>query len=429
MIMISHRLQSAPITGYYQYLSQSRHRVNVAPYTRADSKETTTKTTITITTTTASPVAEVMNDNSRISAIDSSSIDTIQQSLSHIRDKDVPKWSSIDVQQWIEEQCQQFELKKATKEKFQMNGQALVLLTKHDFLRRSPDGGEILYYALQQLINPNKFNSIRTNQNLMRNGSSRQNSRIIEVASDTDDQNSYTSSSAPTKPIVEEPDDPPLLRNQDSDEMHENHLHQHYPHGFSYNNSHIRQSMFTMPPAAATAYFHQQQVFPNGYTYAHHNHHHHHHHHINQNMPYQQFFHPHPHPHPQFIHQYYPMMSAQGILIELIDNEDAKTLAANGVKLSTNETSNNDLNTEDQIQLFLITMNGQQYVMTEEQIKQFVVEVHQQQQQHFQQQQQQQQQQFHHQQQFHQPQRSQFHQQYAYPPQQQAFQDNVYYKS
>ncbi|CAF4397975.1 unnamed protein product, partial [Rotaria magnacalcarata] len=64
-------------------------------------------------------------------------------------------------------------------------------------------------------------------------------------------------------------------------------------------------------------------------------------------MPYQQFFHPHPHPHPhpQFIHQYYPMMSAQGILIELIDNEDAKTLAANGVKLSTNETSNNDLNT------------------------------------------------------------------------------------
>lgn len=31
-------------------------------------------------------------------------------------------------------------------------GQALVLLTKHDFLRRSPDGGEILYYALQRLI-------------------------------------------------------------------------------------------------------------------------------------------------------------------------------------------------------------------------------------------------------------------------------------
>ena len=31
-------------------------------------------------------------------------------------------------------------------------GQALALLTKHDFLRRSPDGGEILYYALQRLI-------------------------------------------------------------------------------------------------------------------------------------------------------------------------------------------------------------------------------------------------------------------------------------
>jgi hypothetical protein len=31
-------------------------------------------------------------------------------------------------------------------------GQALVLLTKHDFLRRTPDGGEILYYALRRLI-------------------------------------------------------------------------------------------------------------------------------------------------------------------------------------------------------------------------------------------------------------------------------------
>jgi hypothetical protein len=31
-------------------------------------------------------------------------------------------------------------------------GQALALLTKQDFLRRSPDGGEVLYYALQRLI-------------------------------------------------------------------------------------------------------------------------------------------------------------------------------------------------------------------------------------------------------------------------------------
>lgn len=31
-------------------------------------------------------------------------------------------------------------------------GQALILLTKHDFLRRSPDGGEVLYYALRRLI-------------------------------------------------------------------------------------------------------------------------------------------------------------------------------------------------------------------------------------------------------------------------------------
>ena len=31
-------------------------------------------------------------------------------------------------------------------------GQAFILLSKHDFLRRVPDGGEILYYALQRLI-------------------------------------------------------------------------------------------------------------------------------------------------------------------------------------------------------------------------------------------------------------------------------------
>jgi hypothetical protein len=39
-------------------------------------------------------------------------------------------------------------------------GQALVLLTKTDFLRRSPEGGEVLYYALQRLICRCQYDSI-----------------------------------------------------------------------------------------------------------------------------------------------------------------------------------------------------------------------------------------------------------------------------
>ena len=165
--MISHRLQSAPVTGYYQYLSQIRHRVNVTPNERTDSEETMTKTA----STTLS--VDVATDSSNEEfATNSSSVNNVQQTASNLKDNDVTKWSSTDVQHWIEEQCQKFELKKTTAEKFQMNGkifplkrqhltiytftfylgQALVLLTKNDFVRRSPDGGEIFYYALRRLI-------------------------------------------------------------------------------------------------------------------------------------------------------------------------------------------------------------------------------------------------------------------------------------
>ena len=137
--MISHRLRSLPVNGYYEYLSQIRYRVNVTPNEVADSEETLKQTTI-------------MENGSKPSMVKSSSADRVSQPLPDIPNKDVTKWSSTDVQRWVEEQCRKFELMKATSEKFQMNGQALVLLTKHDFLRRSPDGGEILYYALQRLI-------------------------------------------------------------------------------------------------------------------------------------------------------------------------------------------------------------------------------------------------------------------------------------
>jgi thiol:disulfide interchange protein len=163
--MISHRLRSLPVNGYYEYLSQNRCRVNVTPNEAAVSEETPKRTT------THHSVATVMENGTKTALVKSSSADNVPHQLSEINTKDVTKWSSTDVQHWIEDQCRKFELTKATTAKFQMNGrvdtmqterlaqlclfllgQALVLLTKHDFLRRSPDGGEVLYYALQRLI-------------------------------------------------------------------------------------------------------------------------------------------------------------------------------------------------------------------------------------------------------------------------------------
>ncbi len=120
--------------------------------------------------TTATSTATAMGNVNKKNVSNSLSVGDLHKHSAKITDnKDVAKWSSTEVHYWIKEQCKRFELKKATIEKFQMNGdrnwmiiifcviiiylgQALVLLSKHDFLRRSPDGGEILYYALQRLI-------------------------------------------------------------------------------------------------------------------------------------------------------------------------------------------------------------------------------------------------------------------------------------
>jgi hypothetical protein len=110
-------------------------------------------------------------------------------------------------------------------------------------------------------------------------------------------------------------------------------------------------------------------------------------------------------------------MAAQGILIEVIDREEANNLITTGVHSPSlpNATPTNGVRFNTQEQLYLVTMNGQRFVMTEEHIRQIVTDIQQQQQQHFQQQQ------FYQQQQFHQ-------QQYTYqqPP---PHQDNVYYAS
>ena len=101
--MISQRLQSAPISGYYEYLSRIRQRVNVASHEETDNEETMTQTN-----------ALVMN-NDNIA-------DDSNKQFVDLTNKDVTQWSSAEVKHWVEEQCQKFELKKATSEKFQMNG-------------------------------------------------------------------------------------------------------------------------------------------------------------------------------------------------------------------------------------------------------------------------------------------------------------------
>jgi glutamyl/glutaminyl-tRNA synthetase len=122
--MISHQSQSTPITGYFEYLSRIRQRVNVTPYEAADSEETTTTTT----TITSPSVALVMDNDNTVSATDSSPADNLEQQIVNVLDKDTTKWSSAEVQQWIEEQCEKFELKKAIAEKFQLNGTIHIVL-------------------------------------------------------------------------------------------------------------------------------------------------------------------------------------------------------------------------------------------------------------------------------------------------------------
>jgi len=179
----------------------------------------------------------------------------------------------------------------------------------------------------------------------------------------------------------------------------------------------MHQPVFTVPNA--TYYYQQPQpqhhahVYPNTFVYGH------------QHMPQQQQFY-HAQPHVHFIHQYQPMMAAQGILIELIDHEEAKNLLASGANSSLNDNQVNGANIDAiQGQLYLITMNGQRYIMNEEQIRHYANEF-QQQQQHFQNQmyhhhQQQQQQQHFQQQMFHQQQQQQQQQQ------RQTSQDNIFH--
>ena len=64
-----------------------------------------------------------MGNGNRKSAVTSLSSDEARKhSDRFINSAEVPKWTSTDVQHWIKHQCKKFELKKATAEKFELNG-------------------------------------------------------------------------------------------------------------------------------------------------------------------------------------------------------------------------------------------------------------------------------------------------------------------
>ncbi|NP_001133434.1 transcription factor ETV6 [Salmo salar] len=65
-------------------------------------------------------------------------------------------WSREDVGQWLRWAEREFALRPNTSGSFQMNGKALLLLTKEDFRYRSSHSGDVLYELLQHILKQRK---------------------------------------------------------------------------------------------------------------------------------------------------------------------------------------------------------------------------------------------------------------------------------
>ncbi|XP_062860750.1 transcription factor ETV6 isoform X2 [Trichomycterus rosablanca] len=68
-------------------------------------------------------------------------------------------WSREDVAQWLRWAEQEFALRPISSGSFQMNGKALLLLTKEDFRYRSLHSGDVLYELLQHILKQRKPHS------------------------------------------------------------------------------------------------------------------------------------------------------------------------------------------------------------------------------------------------------------------------------
>lgn len=112
-----------------------------------------------------------------------------------------------------------------------------------------------------------------------------------------------------------------------------------------------------MSAGSAAAFFNQQAGIPNAFMYT--QHHQHPHLHFHQPFIFQ----------PHLLHQYHPMMSAQGILIEVMDDNDLSHQTPHG-------GMNGAMNATEE-SLYMVTINGQRYIMNEAQVRQLVTEVYQ----------------------------------------------------
>ncbi|XP_023671041.2 transcription factor ETV6 isoform X2 [Paramormyrops kingsleyae] len=65
-------------------------------------------------------------------------------------------WSREDVSQWLKWAEREFSLHPIASSTFEMNGKALLLLTKEDFRYRSPQSGDVLYELLQHILKQRK---------------------------------------------------------------------------------------------------------------------------------------------------------------------------------------------------------------------------------------------------------------------------------
>ncbi|CAN7986518.1 unnamed protein product [Ixodes hexagonus] len=65
---------------------------------------------------------------------------------------DPRQWSKHNVAMWLEWCTEQFSLLPTDADNFHMNGKALCLLSKADFLERAPKAGDVLFNALQLLL-------------------------------------------------------------------------------------------------------------------------------------------------------------------------------------------------------------------------------------------------------------------------------------
>ncbi|BFZ04169.1 hypothetical protein BsWGS_07209 [Bradybaena similaris] len=61
-------------------------------------------------------------------------------------------WTTQDVKCWLEFCVKEFSLRPIAFDKFDLNGKALLLLTRTDFIERAPHAGDILYNVFQRLL-------------------------------------------------------------------------------------------------------------------------------------------------------------------------------------------------------------------------------------------------------------------------------------